>query len=201
MRQKTAQGALADVLEELKPWQDPLRVSGALTAWAVERGWEIDPIDVAELLRTVGQTMDALPSGAQVARVASGWLQNVQEGREPTHYDGMQNIHGLEPWTRPRYVKAHGNDATETWLRRKMEYPAKLHQLMIHDRSESAARRWIQRYPAAWPACSVSAKTSAPPWRLLSARYRCRTLAQYRQRHRPPDDSPVPDPAHRRPQA
>lgn len=205
--------ALEHLIESLRPLRDSGPVAVALRRWADANGWRnvevagiavalVEPLPLQEQLERLPDgeqpavrkswydQLDSL-SSAQLAAMTVSMLRNVSAGRDPTDY-GMDAIGGITYDARRSYERRYRGlpgGPTYAWLER-WQYGQAMHQLMLHGSSESASRRWIQRNPGLWPACTTPRDNFRMPWRHM--RRRCRTFAEFQERHHADRDWPTP---------
>ncbi len=178
MRQSPADGALVDVLAQLRPWRDDFGVARSLRSWVDARGWAVEDVQgVADELAKLGRYEEQLDAET-VAGITAFMLVNVSHGRTPRDY-GMDPIRGISKDSRGGYTRRYGNGALFAWLD-KLQHGQKLHQLMLHARKKRAAERWIQRHPGVWPACHPMGAHFGP-WQLI--RRGCATRGEFLRRH------------------
>jgi hypothetical protein len=151
--------ALVELLRETRPWTAEPAVAKHLEAWAAGDVGLPECLDVAAELAGIGRLPDQRASSATaLAALTFDMLHNVQLRRPPWELGSLGDVPSLPARTRRRH-RAEGIAYHRQRTRRKRN----LRELMQGGRSESAARRWLQRHPGQGP------RDAPPPRRVRRA--------------------------------
>ncbi len=145
--------SLVTLIRGSRPWSKEPDVAALLREWAAGNFELTECLDVAAKLARIGRepNQGAWPD-TLVASLTYLMLRTVQQGGSPWDFDSLADAPNLPDRTRRRHRE---EGMAYCYQRRRRDLA--LRDLMLGGRSESAARKWLQRNPG------IEAHEAPPP--------------------------------------